>query len=232
MAAAPFLLIPGLNANARVYRDVTEALWAFGPVTIANHLEGEGIEGIVARILADAPPQFALAGFSFGGYLAFEILRQARERVTRLALIDSSARADTPESTATRRQRIAQAKAGKFGLVVQQSFGGSVHANHQNDARLLAIHTEMSQANGPEAYIRHQEAIIGRPDSRPELASIKAPTMIIVGEGDTITPPEVAEEMHRGIGGSRLVVIPDAGHLALLEQPAAVVAALRDWAAA
>jgi pimeloyl-ACP methyl ester carboxylesterase len=80
--ATPFLLIPGLNANARVFRDAGEALWRFGPVTVASHLEGEGVAGIASAILAAAPPTFALGGFSFGGYLSFEVLRQAPERVT------------------------------------------------------------------------------------------------------------------------------------------------------
>jgi pimeloyl-ACP methyl ester carboxylesterase len=232
MAQMPFLHVPGLNANARVYRDAAEALWPFGPVMHANHLMGEGMEGIASRILADAPPRFALAGFSFGGYLAFEILRQARDRVLKLALIDTSARPDTAEAADVRRQRIAHTKAGKFRMVVQQSFGGSVHPHHKEDSELWAIHTAMSNANGPEAYVRHQEAIIGRPDSRPMLSSIAVPTVVVVGEADAITPPEVAKEMHSAIAGSSLTVVHEAGHLALLEHSQAVVAALRAWAEA
>ncbi|HWA17564.1 MAG TPA: alpha/beta fold hydrolase [Devosia sp.] len=232
MTTLPFLLVPGLNANARVYRDVAEALWQFGPVMVANHLEGEGIGGIADRILADAPPEFALAGFSFGGYLAFEILRRAPQRVRKLALIDTTARPDAGEATEVRRQRIAQTKSGKFGLVVQQSFGSSVHPDHKEHGELWAVHTAMSMANGPEVYARHQEAIIARQDSRPLLSAIAMPTVVIVGEADAITPPEVAWEMHNAITGSRLLVIPEAGHLALLEQSARVVEALREWAAA
>jgi pimeloyl-ACP methyl ester carboxylesterase len=231
MAAVPFLLIPGLNANARVYRDAVEALWPFGTVIVANHLEGEGVRGITEKILAGAPASFALAGFSFGGYLAFEILRQAPDRVVKLALIDTTARPDTPDATDIRRQRIAHVKAGKFGLVVQQSFAGSVHPDHANDEALLGIHTAMSNANGPDVYVRHQEAIIGRPDSRPELAAINVPTVIVVGEADSVTPPDAAREMHGAIAGSRLAFIPEAGHLALLEQSGAVTAVLREWAA-
>ncbi|MEQ1769583.1 MAG: alpha/beta fold hydrolase [Devosia sp.] len=223
------LLIPGLNADARVFRAVTEALWATDGVMVANHLGGEGMAEIARRILADAPPTFALAGFSFGGYLAFEILRQAAERVTHLALIDTSARPDTSASTETRRQRIAQTRAGKFSLVVQQSFANSVHPDHQQDDTLKSLHSGMALSNGPDAYVRHQEAIIGRPDSLPLLASIAVPTIVIVGEADQITPPEVATEMHSGIAGSRLAVIPKAGHLALLEQPDAVVRAFDGW---
>lgn len=199
-------------------------------MTHANHLAGEGLAGIAGQILSVAPPRFALVGFSFGGYLSFEILRQARDRVAKLALIDTSVRADTPESIENRRRRIELARAGKFGLVLQQSFPNSVHPDNAEDSELMAIHRTMGETNGAEAYVRHQEAIIARPDSRSMLAGIDVPTVIIVGEADAITPPEVAREMHDGIADSRLAVIPNAGHMALLERPAAVNAALKEWA--
>ena len=228
----PFLLIPGLNCDARVYAPASTVLWQFGSVTIANHLVGEGIAAIAANILETAPPRFALAGFSMGGYLAFEILRQAPERVAKLALIDTSARPDTADATETRRRRIEHARAGKFALVIEQSFPASVHPDEVSDSRLYSIHRAMAGANGPEAYIRQQEAIIARPDSRPLLGSIKLQTLVLVGEGDQITPPDAAREMHEGIAGSTLAVIPRAGHLALLEQSELVNRALVQWATA
>ena len=228
----PFLLIPGLNCDARVYAPVTPALWQFGPVTIANHLQGDGLVEIAGAILAVAPPRFALAGFSFGGYLAFEILRQAPDRVLKLALIDTSARQDSPEVTETRHRRIGLAQGGKFGPVIEQSFPASVHPDNVSESRLYSLHRTMSEANGAEAYVRHQQAIIERPDSRSLLGSIAMPTIVVVGEGDQITPPDLAREMHAGISGSSLSVIPRAGHLALLEQPELVSTALKVWAAA
>lgn len=227
----PFLLIPGLNADARVYREAVETLWRFGPVMVANHLEGEGMSRIAANILRTAPPSFALGGFSLGGYLAFEILRQAPERVTKLALIDTSARADAPEATDVRRRRIEQARAGKFGLVIGQSYATAVHPDRADDPALMAALRAMAEANGPEAYIRHQLAIIARPDSRGDLQRIGVPTVIIVGEADQTTPVEVAREMAVNIRESHLVIVRGAGHAALLEQPAAVNAALAEWAA-
>lgn len=227
----PFLLIPGLNSDARVYEHALRALWPHGPVTIANHLEGEEMAGIAKAILAAAPPKFALGGFSMGGYLAFEVLRQEPERVVKLALIDTNARPDSAESTEVRRRRIEQAEAGKFGLVVEQSFATSVHKDNVNDSGLYAIHRAMAEVTGPEAYVRHQEAIIGRPDSRPMLGSIRVPTLVLIGEGDQIIPMDAAVEMHEGIAGSTLAAIPRAGHLALLEQPELVNAALGEWAA-
>ena len=103
----PFLLIPGLNCDGRIYAPAATVLWPHGPVTIANHLAGEGVGGIAANILRDAPPLFALAGFSLGGYVAFEILRRAPERVLKLALLDTNQYPDTPESSEVRRRRIA-----------------------------------------------------------------------------------------------------------------------------
>ncbi len=228
----PFLLVPGLNCDARVYAGVARVLWQHGPITIANHSSGDRMEAIAAAILADAPPRFALAGFSMGGYLAFEILRQAPGRVHRLCLLDTSAAPDTPEATETRRRRIALAEGGKFGAVVEQSFPQSVHPDNVTNPDLYSIHRAMAEANGPDIYVAQQQAIIHRPDSRPGLADIALPTLIVVGEGDQITPPAAAAEMQRGIAGSRLVTIPRAGHLALLEQPEPVHAALVEWAQA
>lgn len=227
----PFLLVPGLNCDSRVYRGAAETLWRFGPVTIANHLEGEGLSAIAANILAAAPPTFALGGFSMGGYVAFEILRQAPERVTRLALIDTNARADSPEATELRWRRIETVRGGKFGLVVQQSFAGIVHPLHVDDGDIYAAHKAMSDVCGPEAYIRHQLAIIARPDFRGDLQQISVPTVIIVGDTDTISPVETAREMAASIPHSHLVIVREAGHLAPLEQPGQVNAALAEWAA-
>jgi len=228
----PFLLVPGLNCDARVYSHAATALWPLGPVTVANHLAGEGVAAIARNILGEAPPRFALAGFSMGGYISLEIMRQAPGRVLKLALLDTNARPDSAELTENRRRRIALTRGGKFGLVVEQSFAASVHSDHVDDSDLYAIHRTMADANGPEVYVRHQKAIIARPDSRPGLGAIEVPTLIVVGEGDEITPPDMAEEMHGLIAGSTLVTIPRAGHMALLEQPDLMNAALRQWAAA
>jgi pimeloyl-ACP methyl ester carboxylesterase len=228
----PFLLVPGLNCDARVYAGVAHALWPFGPVTVANHQTGATIEAIANAILADAPPKFALIGFSMGGYIAFDIVRQAPERVLKLGLLDTTARPDTEESTTNRRRMIALAQKGKFIDAVNQTFPKSVHAENAENSDLYAIHRGMAEANGPKIYEQQQEAIIARPDSRPTLATIKVPTLVMVGEGDQITPPDAAREMHEGIAGSKLVVVPRGGHLALLENPGPVHAALREWAAA
>ena len=226
----PFLLVPGLNCTARVFAGLSDVLWPFGAVTVANHRSGDSIPAIAGHILATAPPSFALCGFSMGGYIAFEILRQAPDRVSRLLLLDTSARPDSAQATENRHRRIALADAGKFELVVEQSFPMAVHSDNLDRADVRALHRDMALANGAEAYVRQQRAIIDRPDARTGLAAISVPTMVLVGEGDQITPPEAAEEMHRGIAGSRLIAIERAGHMAILENPQAVHAAVGQWA--
>lgn len=228
----PFLLVPGLNCDARVYAGVSHALWPFGPVSIANHRTGDTIDAIARAILADAPPKFALTGFSMGGYIAFEIMRQAPERVLKLALLDTSARPDSEEGIANRHRLIALAQKDRFVEAIELVFPKSVHRDNAGNSDLYSINRGMAEANGPEVYEQQQRAIIARPDSRPLLSSIKVPTLVIVGEGDEITPPDVAREMHEGIAGSTLQVVPRAGHYALLEQPGPVHAALKEWAAA
>jgi pimeloyl-ACP methyl ester carboxylesterase len=121
-------------------------------------------------------------------------------------------------------------EAGKFGLVIAQSFSGSVHPEQATNQTMMATHRRMAETNGPTAYVRHQRAIIARLDSRPGLEAIKVPTVVVVGEADQITPPDQAREMHDRIAGSRLVIVPRAGHMALLEQPEIVNAALVNWA--
>lgn len=230
MPNLPFLLIPGLNSTPDVFRHLLPALWPLGPVTVANHIDGDGIGGIAAGILSDAPPRFALLGFSMGGYLAFEILRRAPERVTKLCLLDTTARPDSPEATAKRRDRIGIARNGGFAKTLDGAFDDAVHPDHRGRADLRALSKGMSLAVGAQTYMRHQEAIIARPDSRPALAKIAVPTAIIVGDSDKITPPEAAYEMADAVPGATLTVIERAGHMALLEQPEAVTSAVVAWA--
>lgn len=226
----PILLVPGLNCSARIYANQIPALWQFGPVTIANHRDGDSMAAIARSILAHAPDQFALVGFSMGGYIAFEILRQARSRVARLALIDSSARPDTPEQTKRRNDAIAHIRAGRFRALLDGQFPLLVHASRREDAELRRAIVAMAEEEcGAELYLRHVQAVIARPDSRPELAAIRVPTTIVVGDSDQITVVPASEEMAAGIAGAKLVVVPECGHMSPWERPQAVTRALVDW---
>jgi pimeloyl-ACP methyl ester carboxylesterase len=227
----PVVLIPGLLASARLYGAQIPELWQHGPVMIADHTRDDSMAAIARTILASAASRFALAGLSMGGYVCFEILRQAPGRVAKLALLDTSARADTPEAAASRRAQMAQASTGRLAEVVEAQFERTVHPAHRQDRALRETNRLMAADVGPEAFVRQQTAIMGRPDSRATLAAISCPTLVLVGEQDELTPPERAAEMAQGIRGARLVTVPECGHLSTLEQPGAVTRALLDWLA-
>src|SRR5579862_9371744 len=93
----PTVLVAGLNCSARLYADQIPVLWQFGPVTVADHRRDDSIAAIARRLLAAAPPRFAVAGLSMGGYIAFEVMRQAPGRVAKLALLDTGPGAEVPE---------------------------------------------------------------------------------------------------------------------------------------
>ena len=227
----PVVLIPGLNCSARLYAEQIPALWRFGPVTVADHTRDGTIAAIAARILAAAPPRFALAGLSMGGYIAFEIMRQAPQRVAKLALLDTAARPETPQQTEARRPRIEMAKTGRFAEVPDSQFPLMVHRDRHGDAALKDIVRAMAEETGAEAFLRQMQAIMRRADSRPSLSAIACPTLVLVGDADELTPPALAQEIAAGIPGARLVVIPECGHVSTLERPQAVNRALVEWMA-
>ena len=225
----PIILVPGLNCSARLYAEQIPALWQFGPVTVADHRRDDSMAGLARRILAAAPPRFALAGLSMGGYVAFEIMRRAAERVAKLALLDTGAGAEVPERTEQRRPLLQLARQGRFPDITDNQFPLLVHRKRHGDAKLRATVRAMNEETGADAYLRQQQAIMTRPDSRPGLAAIACPTLVLVGDDDQLTPPALAHEMAAGIRGSRLVIVPDSGHLSTIEQPHAVTEALVDW---
>lgn len=228
----PVVLVPGLTCSPRLYADQIPALWRFGPVMIADHKRDDNMAAIARWILASAPPRFALAGLSMGGYIAFEIMRQAPERVAKLALLDTGARNETPEQTERRKVVIALAEAGRYAEVADIAFPIYVHRNRRQDLALKRLVRAMAEETGVEAFLRQQQAIMSRPDSRPGLSAIKCPTLVLVGDDDQATPPELSREIAAGIPGARLVVIADSGHLSTLEQPERVTEALVAWMSA
>ncbi len=225
----PVVLIPGLLCTPRLYADQLPELWRIGPVTVAVHHRDDSLSAIARRILSTAPQRFALVGLSMGGYVSFEILRQAPERVLKLALLDTNARSDTPEQSEQRRAQMEMARSGRFAEVVEKIFPRWVHARRWGDESLKRVVRTMAQEVGPEGFIRQQTAIMGRPDTRAGLDTIRCPALVIVGDGDVLVPSEHAEEMANGIPGARLVTIADSGHLSTLEQPAAVTKALVEF---
>ena len=225
----PILLVPGLVSSPRIYAPVIPALWRFGPVTVANHIRDDNMGAIARRILAEAPPRFALAGHSMGGYIAFEIMRQAPERVAKLALLNTQARPDTPEATARRRGQIARAQGGEFRAILDELFPGFVHPSRRDDASLRQLVYDMGEDVGAEGFVRQQTAVMSRPDSRPALAWIKCPTLVLSGDEDNPIPNSLSVEMANGIPAAKLKILANCGHLPQPEQSQATADALGEW---
>jgi pimeloyl-ACP methyl ester carboxylesterase len=224
----PIILVPGLAGSLRSYADILPGLWRHGPLTVARPTEDDTMAAIAARILADAPSRFVLVGHSMGGYVALEIMRQAAERVARLALLNTSARTDTPEVTEARRRRVALTRAGRYAEQQTAAFPNSVHPSRSGDAGLMEISRLAGEDVGPDAFVRQQTAIMGRSDSRPLLCAIRIPTLVLTSDTDLLVSNAFSREMADLIPGARLVIVPDCGHSSPSEKPQAVVAALDD----
>ena len=225
------VLVPGLFATPRFYAEQLPSLWQAGSVQFATHTRDETMPDLARRILGDAPQRFALVGHSMGGYIAFEMLRQAPQRIERVAFLDTSARPDAPEQSERRRQLIEQAAQGRYADIADQLYPNLVHSARHADTELREIVRQMARDTGAAAFIRQERAIIARADSRPMLADIRCPALVLVGAQDALTPPERADEIAEGVAGSVRIVVPDCGHMCALEKPQAVSEALAQWLA-
>jgi pimeloyl-ACP methyl ester carboxylesterase len=229
MTRPSLVLLPGLLNTRRVFEHQAGALQDIAEVAIPELWHHETIADMAEAVLATAPPTFALGGFSMGGYVAFELLRRAPERIERLALIDTQAAPDSPETRTRRQALIEQTKLGRFHGVHPTLLPQIIHPSRLKDSAVVQPILEMAQEIGGDGFVREQRAILGRPDSRPLLVEIDVPTVVMVGRQDLATPLPRAQEMAADIANAQLVVLEECGHVSPLERPAEVTAGLRRW---
>lgn len=229
MTRPALALLPGLLCDRTLWQAQIQALDGLADVRVADFTSQDSMSAMADSVLAMMPERFALAGLSMGGCVAFEVMRKAPQRVTRLALLDTNARPDTPEQTERRRGLIALARSGAFKGVTSRLLPLLVHEARLGDAALTETVVAMAAAIGREAFLRQQAALMARPDSRPTLVTIRCPTLVLCGRQDVLTPLEYHTEIAAGIADSRLTVVEDSGHLPTLERPAEVNDALRAW---
>ncbi len=224
------LFLPVLLCDAGLWRHQLAALDGQADCVVADLTRDDTLGAMAARAMEGLPERFALVALSMGGYVAFELLRQAPGRVARLCLMDTSARPDTPEQARRRRGLMALvASNGRFRGVTPRLLPALLHSDRLHDASLIREITAMADRLGKAAYLRQQGAILDRPDSRPNLPGIRVPTLVLAGEADAMTPPALSAEIAAGIPGALLRLVPGAGHLPPLEQPVAVTGLLLDW---
>lgn len=222
------VFVPGLLCTGELYAPQIEVLTTLDAF-VGDHKSDDTMGDIARNILEGAPEKFVLIGLSMGGYISFEIMRQAGTRVQALILLDTGARPDDPAKAEQRKALVDLARDEGIDPVVDELTPHFLAERHHGRDDLRIIVRRMAHDTGAMAFARQQAAIMSRPDSRPTLSDIVCPTLVIVGEEDTLTPPELAQEIADGIGDAKLEVIPECGHLATLEQPEAVTAAIQSF---
>jgi pimeloyl-ACP methyl ester carboxylesterase len=229
MPKKTLVLLPGLLNTRRLFQHQIEGLSDIADCVVPELWHHDTLGAMAQSVLDVAPSRFALAGFSMGGYVTFEILRRATERVERVALIDTQAAPDTAEATNRRQGLIEQSRFGRFHGVHPSLLPQIVHKSRLADPAVVQPIYDMACEVGAEGFVREQQAIIARPDSRPLLVDIEVPTVVIVGRQDQATALSRSQEMAADIAQSRLVVLEECGHMSPLERPEEVTAALRRW---
>lgn len=225
---APLILIPGLLNDADLWRDQVLSLSGIATCQVADITKGTTLRELAEGVLADAPKRFALAGFSLGGYVAQEVARIAPERITRLALLDTSIRPDTPERLAGRRALSQAARApGKFHGFGDRLLATYLDPSHVADERIVSRIRAMTERLGAETFVRQNS--VERKDGAEVLRSLTCPILILCGENDRVTPLAGHYEMARLAPQAKMVVIACSGHMTPLENPEAVTQALREW---
>lgn len=224
----PLVLIPGMMCDTRMWGGLPSALY---PRAVGHALPvgSDTIQALAATLLRNAPNRFALAGLSMGGIVAMEVLRQAPDRVERLALLDTNPMAETPQMQARRGPQIARVLAGGLGQVMRDEMKPLYLADTPHRAEILDLCMEMALSLGPEAFAAQSRALASRPDQTTTLAAFKGPALVLMGEHDIPCPQPRHDLMHALMPQSRLVVIAGAGHLPTLEKPLETTAALRRW---
>jgi pimeloyl-ACP methyl ester carboxylesterase len=229
MEKPTLMILPGLLEDADAFTAQIEALREKVNVIVADLTRAETIADLAKHALKQAPAgKFSLAGHSMGGYVALEVMRQAPERVERLALLNTHARPDSLEATQNRR-RLMELAEKDFPAVVQTLMQKLVTEEHLKDLDITGTITEMALGIGKEAFVRQEKAIIGRIDSRPHLPRIKCRTLVIAARQDQLMAVPLLEELSRSISRSTLAIVEDSGHMASIEQPAEVAQLLAGW---
>ncbi len=224
----PLMLIPGMMCDGRMWSDIAsvvpDRMVIHAPITNADT-----VQELAALILADAPPVFALAGLSMGGIVAMELARQAPDRIERLALLDTNPLAEAPEVAARRQGQIDRVLAGNLAAVMREELKPNYLAPGLHNAPVLDLCLDMALGLGPQVFVRQSVALRDRADQQDTLAGFDRPALVLMGEHDMLCPRERHDLMLRLMPQARLVIVPGAGHLPTLEQPAETLREMVRW---
>jgi pimeloyl-ACP methyl ester carboxylesterase len=225
------VLIPGLAANAVMWRAQLAALAAREPVVSDVHMQHASIEAMATALLQQHPGPLLLCGASMGGMIAMEAVRQAPGRVAGLALLGTTASPETPDMRVLRENAIALFSQGRVAEVIEPNVAFAFHPDNARNQALVGAYLQFVLAAGAQQLIRQNRAVIARPDARLHLPQVRCPVLVLCGEADQLTPPAQSREIAALCPTARLLMVPQAGHMLTMEQPKFVNAALREWLA-
>lgn len=230
----PLILVPGLMCDRTVWEPQIRDLAGTADCSVPDHGALNALPAMAAAILAQAPPTFALAGHSMGGRVAFEVFRQAPERVERMALLDTNykpfpAGASGKQERKGRYKLLDIAKSDGVPTMALEWVQGMVHPDRKGDPALIPAIVEMFGRKSAEVFEAQITALLNRPDTGPLLEQIRVPALILCGAQDAWSPPSAHREMSAKISSSRLVIVEGSGHMVTLERPEAVSEALKAW---
>lgn len=226
----PLVLVPGLQSDHRSWVNQTRHFEPSRQVIVPQrHQHCDTIEDMCERVHEQLPERFHLVAWSMGGYIALQLMPQLQQRLLTLTLVSTSARPEDPDSTRRRMEILALAEREGMAVSNRQTMTQACLDFDAIDPEIRAGLREASVELGLEAYRGQQRAIINRPDSRAMLQFVRCPTLVLVGDNDTVTPPECAREIHDAVPNSHLVIIENCGHCAPLEQPVLTNRLIENW---
>jgi pimeloyl-ACP methyl ester carboxylesterase len=228
MAGETLVLIPGLICDDEVWRHAARHLSDVAACVVVPADTGDTMQQMARDVLAAAPGRFAVAGFSMGGYVATEMLRQAPDRITRLALLDTSSRVDTPEKAEGRRRTIVDCENGRFDAVIDDFVPRLLHPDRMAEPLADRVRA-MGHRVGAATFARRHRAMLTRAGPRDVLEAFDGPVRVIMGRQDGLSPWEEHRELADWAPRGRLSIVEECGHMPPLERPQATTALLRHW---
>ena len=225
-------LVPGLLCDATVWAHQIAALTPDYDVRVPDLTACSSIADMAATVLSDAPPRFAIAGHSMGARVTLAVMARAPDRISRIALLDTGVHPAAPGEAASRAAMLEiSATQGMHALARHWLPPMVMDGALERAPGLRAKLFDMVERMSPAIHRNQITALLGRPDARPLLGMIACPVLVGVGEHDRWSPPEQHEAITAAIPHARYVVFPDSGHMAPMEHPDAVTAALGEWMA-